>query len=244
MLLATLHRLPAEFWYFLTRLGEMQLMLPIGFALIAWLIWAGEGRRAALWLAMLVLAVGITAASKIAFIGWGIGSASLNFTGFSGHAMHAAAVIPLLLGCVAAGSPRWVRRSAMAFALSLAALVALSRVVIGAHSPSEAVLGFALGALSSSLALTLGHPPHSHLPRWLLASVLAALLLNSSALPTLPTHDMVTRLALQLSGREKPYTRHMMLREDKLRQRKAQTVVSAPGYSASEVVFFTSSISA
>ncbi len=226
--LDALHRPPAELWYALTRLGEMQLMLPIGMALIAWLAWSGERLRAAGWLALLVAAVGITTASKIAFIGWGIGSASLNFTGFSGHAMHAAAVFPLLMGCVTASGPRWLRLGAVAFAFMLAALVALSRVAIGAHSPSEALLGFLLGALASGLALTLGRPPHSHLPRWLLATVVAALLLNSSAMPTMPTHGMVTRLALQLSGRETPYTRHMMLREEKLRQQKAQQVVAAP----------------
>ena len=79
MLFETIRRLPADFWYFSSRLGEMQLMLPIALALVAWLVWAGEGRRAALWLAMVLLAVGITAASKIAFIGWGIGSARLDF---------------------------------------------------------------------------------------------------------------------------------------------------------------------
>lgn len=244
MSVATIHRLPAEFWYYLSRLGEMQLMLPIAFALVAWLVWAGEGRRAALWLAMVALAVGITTASKIAFIGWGIGSARLNFTGFSGHAMHAAAVMPLLAGSIAAGSSRWVRLGAVAFAFLLAALVALSRVVTGAHSPSEALLGLLLGGLASSLALGFGHPPQSHLPRWLLATVVAALLLNSSAAPTLPTHGMVTRLALELSGRDKPYTRHMMMREYRLRQRAAQPAVAAPRYSGSEVEFLTSSMTA
>lgn len=226
-MLVALHRLPAEFWYSVTRLGEMQLMLPIGLALIAWLAWSDERQRAMSWLALLLAAVGITTASKIAFIGWGIGSASLNFTGFSGHAMHAAAVFPLLMGCVTAGAARWVRLGAVCFALALAALVALSRIAIGAHSPSEALLGFLLGALASGLALTLGRPPHSHLPRWLLATVIAALLLNSSAMPTMPTHDMVMRLALQLSGRDRPYTRHMMLREEKLREQKVQQIVAA-----------------
>lgn len=244
MLFAIVHQLPASFWHFASRLGEMQLMLPIAFALVAWLFWAGEGRRAALWLAMVGLAVGITAASKIAFIGWGVGSARLDFTGFSGHAMHAAAVMPLLAGSIAAGAGRWVRLGAVTFALALAMLVAISRIKLGAHSPSEVLLGYLLGAVASSLALSLGHPPHSHLPRWLLAAVLAALLLNSSALPTLPTHGMVTRLALQLSGRDKPYTRHMMMRDEKLRQRNAQPVVAAPRYRASEVEFFTSSITA
>lgn len=233
MSVATLRAIHPEAWYLLGRLGEMQLMLPIGLTLVAWLAWIGERRRAAWWLAMLGLAVGITAASKIAFIGWGIGSARLDFTGFSGHAMHSAAVMPLLAAAVTAGLARWVQASAWLFALALAALVALSRVAIGAHTPSEAVLGFALGALASGAALALGHPPQSHLPRWLLAAVVAALLLNSSALPTLPTHDAVTRLALALSGRERPYTRQMMLREERLRQRKAQQpVAAAPGDAA------------
>ena len=65
-MLVALHRLPAEFWYTLTRLGEMQLLLPIGMALIAWLAWSGERARAAGWLALLLAAVGITTASKIA----------------------------------------------------------------------------------------------------------------------------------------------------------------------------------
>ncbi len=244
MLFETIRRLPADFWYFLSRLGEMQLMLPIAFALVAWLVWTGEGRRAALWLAMVLLAVGITAASKIAFIGWGIGSARLDFTGFSGHAMHAAAVMPLLAGSIAAGSRRWVRLGAVTVALALAMLVALARIKVGAHSPSEALLGYLLGALASSLALALGHPPHSHPQRWLVATVFAALLLNSSVMPTLSTHDVVTHVALKLSGRDKPYTRHMMLRDEKLRQQKAEPVVAAPRYKASEVEFFTSSITA
>jgi membrane-associated phospholipid phosphatase len=244
MLFAIVHRLPADFWHFASRLGEMQLMLPIAFALIAWLFWAGEGRRAALWLAMVGLAVGITVASKIAFIGWGIGSARLDFTGFSGHAMHAAAVMPLLAGSIAAGSSRWVRLGAVTFALALAMLVAISRIKLGAHSPSEVLLGYLLGGLASSLALGLGHPPHAHPQRWLVASVFAALLLNSSVIPSLPTHDVVTRVALQLSGRDKPYTRHMMMRDEKLRQRNTQPVVAAPRYRASEVEFFTSSITA
>jgi len=244
MLFATIHRLPADFWYFLSRLGEMQLMLPIALALVAWLAWAGEGRRAALWLAMVGLAVGITAASKIAFIGWGIGSARLNFTGFSGHAMHAAAVMPLLAGSITADRSRWIRLGAVTFALALAMLVAISRIKLGAHSPSEVFLGYLLGGLASSLALGLGNPPHAHPQRWLVASVFAALLLNSSMLPTLPTHDVVTRVALQLSGRDKPYTRNMMLRDERLHRHKAQPVVALPRYKASEVEFFTSSITA
>ena len=43
-----------------------------------------------------------TTASKVAFIGWGLGLSALDFTGISGHAMIASAVYPLLLGTLAA----------------------------------------------------------------------------------------------------------------------------------------------
>jgi len=244
---------PPGFWPVVTRLGEAQLMLPSGLALVAWLAWSGERRAAALWLSLLVVAVLLTTASKVAFIGWGIGVPSLNFTGFSGHAMHAAAVFPLLLRCLSASSSRTTRWFAVALGYSLAALVAVSRAVIGAHSPSESLAGFLLGSAASALALGFGTVPQQHLPRWLLALLVAAQLVNPAAAPSLPTHDMVTRLALNLSGHERPYTRGMMLRRERERVKVQQVVdatssrkvtVAGWAYNASAVVFFTSSITA
>jgi len=241
-----------DFWPLVTRFGEAQLMLPSALALVAWLAWAGERRTAVLWVSLLSLAVVLTTASKIAFIGWGVGIASLNFTGFSGHAMHAAAVFPLILRCLTASSARPTRRFAVALGFALAALVAVSRVVVGAHSASEVLAGFALGGAASALALAFGSVPQQHLPRWLLAVLIGAQLANPAAVPTLPTHDMVTRLALVVSGHDRPYTRSMMLRRERDRA-KAPQVVEAPAslpardnpaYSASAVVFFTSSITA
>jgi len=247
---------PSALWFTVTRLGETQLLLPSALALVAWLASVGDRRAAALWLSLLSLAVAVTTASKIAFIGWGIGIARLNFTGFSGHAMYAAAVFPLLLRCIAASRARQTQHLAVALGYALAVLVATSRVVIGAHSSSEAVAGFALGAAASALALALGFLPQQQLPRWLLALLVAAQLVNPAALPTLPTHDIVTRIALEMSGHERPYTRAMMLRRERDRLKALQAAAArgalagcapAPGaarYSASAVVFFTSSITA
>ena len=244
--------LHTHFWPIVTRFGEAQLMLPSGLALVAWLAWAGERRTALLWVSLLSLAVALTTASKIAFIGWGVCLPSLNFTGVSGHAMHAAAVFPLLLRCLTASSGPPTRRVAVALGYAMAGLVAVSRVVIGAHSQSEAVAGFALGGAASALALAFGTVPQQHLPRWLLAGLIAAQLVNPAAAPSLPTHDMVPRLALAVSGHDRPYTRSMMLRRERDRA-KAPQVVEAPAslpargnpaYSASAVVFFTSSITA
>lgn len=211
--------LPSGFWPLVTRLGEAQLMLPSGLALVAWLGWIGQLRTALLWLSLLALASSITTVSKIAFIGWGIGVPSLNFTGVSGHAMHAAAVFPLLLYCVTSTRSHPAHWLAVAVGCAVAGLVAVSRVVIGAHSASEAMAGFLLGGAASGLAIAFGRVPRQPLPHWLLGGLVAAQLLNPAAAPSLRTHDMVTQLALWVSGHEQPYTRRMMMQRERERQK-------------------------
>jgi membrane-associated phospholipid phosphatase len=210
MLSGSAIRLPWEFWQVVTRLGEAQMLLPTALALGAWLALSGERRAAVVWTTLFGLAFGLTTASKIAFIGWGVGIPRLNFTGVSGHAMHAAAVLPLLARCATAASAPRVQGLALAVGYGLAALVAMSRIVIGAHSLSESVAGFALGGAASALTIALHVIPMRPLPHWLLAVLMAALLINPFAAPSLPTHGIVTRLALAVSGHEQPYTRAML----------------------------------
>lgn len=204
--------LPWDFWTTVTRLGEAQLLLPTGLALGAWFAAVGARQGAAVWLGLFSLAFGVTTATKIAFIGWGVGVPRLNFTGVSGHAMHAAAVLPLLLRCLAGARGPNARAVAVTAGLAIAALVALSRVVIGAHSASESVAGFVLGGAAATATLAWARLPSLPLPRWLLGLLLAAQLINPVAAPSLRTHDMVTRLALAVSGHEQPYTRGMLRR--------------------------------
>jgi hypothetical protein len=104
-----------SFWYLFTRLGEVQILLPA--ALLAMLVLSRRADTrplATLWLGLLTLGALLTTASKIAFIGWGIGSAALDFTGISGHTMFAASVYPLLLGTLASRLPQWGQRTAVA----------------------------------------------------------------------------------------------------------------------------------
>jgi membrane-associated phospholipid phosphatase len=250
--------LPPQIWFLITRFGEAQLMLPTALLLVGWLATVGERPTAALWAGLLGLAIGLTTASKIAFIGWGIGSPALNFTGVSGHAMHAAAVLPLLMRCLTAPAGRPLQRTAVALGYALAALVAVSRVAVWAHSSSEAVAGFALGSAASALALRFGNVPQLMLQRWLLATLVVACVVNPAAAPSLPTHDLVTHVALWVSGNEQPYTRGMMLKRAPQRPNPPRggpppeplppsDVAGQAGgrpYSASALVFFTSSITA
>src|ERR1700754_4611274 len=102
------------FWVTVTRLGESEVLLPAFVAGALWLAFAhpawAHGRLAPTahakdhpargsalrWLAGVMSTTLVTTASKIAFLGFGIGSAAIDFTGFSGHAMYSMAILPVL----------------------------------------------------------------------------------------------------------------------------------------------------
>lgn len=197
-----------SFWYLLTRLGEAQILLPA--ALLAMLVLAHRADTRPLatsWLGWLCLTALLTTASKIAFIGWGIGSATLDFTGISGHTMFAACVYPLLLGTLTSRLPPWGQQVAVAAGYALALLVGMSRMEVGAHSISEVVAGLLLGGAASAFAMARAGLPRSRIGTSLALLVALWVLITPIHVPPLPTHSMVTRLALSLSGSPVPHTR-------------------------------------
>ena len=219
----------AWWWAQITRLGEAQILLPAMALALVWL-WrqAGGQPLARAWLLGTGLAASITTASKIGFLGYAIGSAPLDFTGFSGHAMFAAAVLPVLVRLALSPRSPDGRRWVLLLGYLLALAVAVSRVKVGAHSASEVISGFCLGAVASALALRSGHWPALQLARWMPVALLAWVLLAVSGAPASRTHDAVTRLSLALSGRAKPYQR-WELHRDHQRQPPPPAVSLPPG---------------
>lgn len=219
----------ASTWHLLTRLGEAQIVLPVLLLSLGWLLVRRDDRRlVACWLAVVAVAVAITLATKVAFIGYGLGVPALNFTGVSGHAMFAALVYPLLACLLTASRPTWLRRSAVLACVGLAVVVAVSRVMVGAHSASEVVAGFALGSLACVAALAMARRPATKLPMWLPLGLALWLGITPAHAPASNTHGAVTRLALAVSGRAHPYTRHEMLRDWQRQQRRERDQAVAP----------------
>lgn len=208
-----------HFWRLLTRLGEAQILLPAAL-LLAWvLVRRLDARPLALrWMALLGAAALLTTATKVAFIGWGIGWPEANFTGISGHAMFAASVYPLLLGTLASRAPRAGRLFAVVAGCALALMIGISRVVLGAHSVSEVLAGLLLGGTVSAGAMGLMHAAQGLVGPAIPATVALWLALTPAHAPASQTHSAVTRLSLMLSGHKTPYTRSEMLREHRRRQ--------------------------
>lgn len=214
--------LPSSFWSAITRLGEAQILLPAMLAAVLWLgVRAGAPRPAWTWVAAVAVAAVLTTVSKVAFIGWGIGYAPWNLAGVSGHSMFAAAVLPMLALLAVASAGPAARRLAVAGAVALAAVIAWSRVEVGAHSRSEVLIGFGLGLCAAMIAVRVCTTTRSPWSPLLVGVLGAWLLLMPIGAPPSRTHDWVTQLSLALSGREEPYTRRMMLRayREELRER-------------------------
>ncbi|MEO7852919.1 MAG: phosphatase PAP2 family protein [Rubrivivax sp.] len=208
-------------WLLLTRLGEAQVLLPVMAAALLWLWRSNQaGQVARGWLASTAVVATLTTASKVAFIGFALGYAPLNFTGISGHAMFAASVLPVLSVLCAGEASVKGRRVATLAGYSLAVLIAYSRLKVGAHSASEAISGYLLGSLASAWVLRRWHPPMARPPVWLAAGLaLWMATLPFSAPPSL-THDWVVRLSLAVSDRTVPYSRWRMHRDHRLQQQR------------------------
>lgn len=200
-------------WHLITRLGEAQLLLPAALAMGVALIRNPVGRSVvAGWGLLLGVATLVTLATKVAFMGWGVGSALLNFTGISGHTMLAAATYPVLLGALASRGSEASRWVAVGTGYGLALAVGASRVAVDAHSTSEVLGGLLLGGVVGAVALRLVKAPRWPLSAALLAGVAVWFSVVPSVSPPLPTHSTVTQLALAMSGRTKPFTRRDLLR--------------------------------
>ncbi|SIT43049.1 PA-phosphatase like phosphoesterase [Paraburkholderia piptadeniae] len=199
--------LPYHLWYLITSFGGAGLTLPLAFAIALWLAVGYSWKLAAGWLFLLGVAVALVTATKVAFLGWGVGVRVWDFTGLSGHAMLATAVYPVAAFLVLLPAPPAMRVAGVALALFGGALVSFSRVVIEAHSPSEAITGCIVGALTALVFIRIAWnatPGRVSIVPVALSLMFIALGLHNVHVPT---HRWVTHLALKVSGHDRPFVR-------------------------------------
>jgi membrane-associated phospholipid phosphatase len=197
-----------NWWSHLSALGGLDVTAPVAVGVAAWLAATRGWRLALAWCLLLGAAFAVAAASQMAFLGWGLGVQSLQFTGFSGHAMRAAAVFPVAL-FVALDKKRdgWQQGLVLAGIL-LAAGVAVARVKVGAHSPSEAVAGCLLGLCTAALFMLRARAAASGAsPPWALLAGLAGAAIALPFAGPVDSHQWLTAAALKLSGHDRIYLR-------------------------------------
>jgi membrane-associated phospholipid phosphatase len=199
--------LPIHLWYAITSLGGAGMTLPLAFAIAIWLAVGYSWRMAAGWLLLLGAAIGVVTVTKLAFLGWGVGVKELDFTGVSGHAMLSTSVYPVVMFLLLLPARPAIRLVGVALGLAAGIAVGLSRVVLSAHSPSEAITGCLVGALAALLFVRMAWDAEpgrlSVLPVTVSMLVLAVLMHGVHV----PTQRWVTDIALKVSGRDRPYIR-------------------------------------
>lgn len=199
--------LPLHLWFSITNLGGAGLTLPLALAIALWLATGYSWRMAASWLLLLGAAIGLVTLTKIAFLGWGVGVRSYDFTGLSGHAMLSTAVYPVAFFLMLQGARPALRVAGVVVGLAIGVAVGFSRVVLEAHSPSEAVTGCIVGALTALVFVRYWWDAQSgRLSTAVVTLSLAALTFGLHDV-RLPTHRWVTHLALTVSGHDQPYIR-------------------------------------
>ncbi|WP_296001381.1 phosphatase PAP2 family protein [Rugamonas sp.] len=188
---------------------------PIGVAIAVWLL-AGQSWRLTLsWCLLFGAGMALVVLTKVAFIGWGLGVESVEFSGFSGHAMRAAAVFPVAcyLGCRQLGASARVWGTLAGIAVAV--LISLSRIYVQAHSVSEVVTGTLLGLMVAAAFIWHASTEHHLALSRVLLVLCIPILLVAPRLEPVPTEQWMTELALLLSGHDEPFTRDQWRRPDR-----------------------------
>jgi hypothetical protein len=134
---------------FATGLADQAVILPLVFAVLALLLAVGEWRAATWWAAAMALSLGGTLVAKIVFIPCGHLLPELAVQSPSGHAASAGAAYSglMMLAAQATRAPG-SRLVALGLGAVIVTLVAVSRVLLHAHTLEEALVGAALGAMA------------------------------------------------------------------------------------------------
>jgi membrane-associated phospholipid phosphatase len=132
----------------LTGFGDAAVLLPLAATVALWLLLSRAPGAAAWWAAAVVFCAGATAVAKIFF--WGCPPIP-ELHSPSGHTSLSTLVYGAMALITAVEGGRWRPRIAAAGGAGLILAIAVSRLLLDAHSVPEVVLGWLIG--SASLAL-------------------------------------------------------------------------------------------
>jgi len=150
-------------WSAISNVGDAALTLPVAIACATWLT-LSDRRLAWRWVVLLAAGTALVGATKILHFGCGVEFQPLAFREISGHTTLSTSVWTVLLALLYRGAGANVNIGA-AIGLAIGAITAIARVADNAHTPSEVVAGWLLGAAVSLLFVqTLRRSPKRIVP--------------------------------------------------------------------------------
>lgn len=189
-------------WAAFTKLADTNFTMPLAALLAAWLAAARTWKPFLLWCLLFGFGILLVVATKLAYIGWGVSIAALDFTGISGHAMRATAIAPALIYLLLQKQSAQIQAIGLVAGIGFGIAIGISRLAIQVHSVSEVVSGCILGAAISLLFAWLLRYTTIVFDRKLLLIAMFALLPVLTLQPA-PTESWLERVAVYLSGKNR-----------------------------------------
>lgn len=189
-------------WLAFTKLADTNFTMPLAALLAVWLAAARAWRPALCWCLLFGFGIFLVAATKIAYVGWGIGIAAIDFKGFSGHAMRAMSIAPAFLYVLLQDQGKRKVTLGVLAGLLFGLMIGISRLALGVHSVSEVITGLLLGAIISLgfIWYCRGWTTIVFDRKLLIIGTIA--LLPILTLKPAPTEGWIERIAIYLSGNE------------------------------------------
>jgi len=130
----------------LTDFGDTAVLLPLSLVFFIWLLATHRAATALIWLLIVVACNFVIGALKLYFLSCPAGDILRSPSGHTGLGILVYGSITLVLA--AATRRRWLRRLIVALGTVLVVLIAVSRLMLRNHSPTEIAIGAAIGGVS------------------------------------------------------------------------------------------------
>jgi membrane-associated phospholipid phosphatase len=162
--------------HLVTNLGDSALLVPASAVLLAYLLYIRSGRTAGIWATTLVLCACLTIVAKLALYTCGAEPSLADLRSPSGHTSLSVTFYgccALMAGADKDPSMRWLL---LFGSVATTVAIAISRVVLQAHTIGDVAAGFAIGLLCVAWfsSLYFARPPSPM--RWELALVTFSLI--------------------------------------------------------------------
>lgn len=132
--------------YWVTDLGDAALLLPASGLLLVYFLYLGWRRGAVAWATTVALCVALTIVSKLGVKACGDWLALLDIRSPSGHTSLGTTFYACCAVSLSRNKSARIRLLLLASSALLILSIAVSRVLIEAHSAQEVVVGLAIGA--------------------------------------------------------------------------------------------------
>jgi len=168
-----------SFWRFFSDFGDTAVTGPLAILVIGFLVVVGQPRLAVRWALVIIGCAGALGTLKLASAVCSYPLAGSGLRSPSGHTAMSIAVYGGMVAVVAPTLDRAARTALIAAITILTIGIALSRTIIGYHTPLEVASGVVVGvaALLAIIAVAVYYRTE-HLPiRWLIAVALVLLVL-------------------------------------------------------------------